>query len=426
MTTMESRLRQALDADRESYLRPLLELIAIDTQVLGHGIDGGREAQGQLYIENLLRSLGADVRRLPMTEGAVAEAISLWGEGNAGHVYDDRWNVLGRFGGRGGPSLLFNGHVDTMPPGERADWSFDPHGAHVSDGRVWGLGANDMKGGLMAALMAPRLVREAGFTLPGDVTVLSVVDEEGGGNGTLGALMEGVTADGAVVCEPTSLAVTGAHMGFLFFRVDVTGRALHSGSKWLGVNAIEKAMILIEALQDLERRWLMEHRHPLLPPPTINVGVIEGGTAGSTVPDRCTFRLCLHYLPSMERDKVVADVEEALRLRSRGDAWLAENPPRTAIYQEGRPFEMDLSHPFVETVRGCVEAATQRRAVVNGSPAGNDARLLRNIGKMPTVIVGPGPLANCHRPDEWLPLEEYFQSIVAYAMLILEWGGRRK
>ena len=87
---------------------------------------------------------------------------------------------------------------------------------------------------------------------------------------------------------------------------------------------------------------------------------------------------------------------------------------------------MDLSHPFVETVRGCVEAATQRRAVVNGSPAGNDARLLRNIGKMPTVIVGPGPLANCHRPDEWLPLEEYFQSIVAYAMLILEWGGRRK
>ncbi len=423
---MESRLCGIVNDDREGFLRPLLDLIAIDTQVLGHGVEGGRERAGQEYLEGLLRSLGAEVTRQPLDESLIDEGMRLWGEGNRGHNYEGRWNVIGRFGGLGGPSLLFDGHVDTMPPGDRADWTFDPHEPRIADGRIYGLGANDMKGGLMAAVMALRLLRKAGLELPGDVTILSVVDEEGGGNGTLAAMVGGVKADSAVVCEPTSLAVTRAHMGFLFFRVDVFGRALHSGSKWLGVSAIEKAILLIEALHDLEHRWLMEHRHPLLPPPTLNVGVIEGGTAGSTVPDHCAFKLCLHYLPSMDRDDVVRQVEGTLALRSQGDSWLRENPPRVFIYQEGRPFEMEEAHPFVEVVRESVEAATGRKAVVDGSPAGNDARLLRNIGKMPAVIVGPGPLANCHMPDEWLPLGDYLESIVAYAMLILKWGGRQQ
>ena len=110
--------------------------------------------------------------------------------------------------------------------------------------------------------------------------------------------------------------------------------------------------------------------------------------------------------------------------RSAGDAWLAAHPPRWEITQEGRPFEMDRNHPLVEILRSAAADALEREVPVVGSPAGNDARLLRNIGGMPTAILGPGPLENCHMPDEWLPVEEYLGCILAYATLILEWGGR--
>ena len=414
-------LRRTLAERREEYLARLTDLMARDTRVLDHGVGGGREAAGQEYLEELLTRMGARVEREPLEEEAIREGMRLHGEGNPGHDLTDRWNLSALFPGGSGPSLLFDGHVDTMPPD---GWTRDPLTPSVEGGRLYGLGACDMKGGLMAACMAVKLLKDTGIPLPGDVKILSVADEEGGGNGTLCALMRGHRAEGALVCEPTSGALTVAHMGFLFFRVTVSGVSLHSGEKWKGVNAIEKAVLLMEALRDLEHRWLLEHRRPLLPPPNINVGVIEGGTAGSTVPDRCSFTLCLHYLPGMDRDEVVREVEEALMRRSAGDAWLADHPPRWEITQEGRPFEMDRNHPLVEILRSAAADALEREVPVVGSPAGNDARLLRNIGGMPTAILGPGPLENCHMPDEWLPVEEYLGCILAYATLILEWGGR--
>lgn len=418
------RLREVLDSRKDEYLAPLMDLVTLDTRDIGHGIAGGLEKNGQDYLEPLLKKMGAEVLLEPMEESQIIEGKKAYGEGNPGHDYTDRYNLVATFKGQGGRSILFDGHVDTMPPGDRKRWSFDPLKPEMRDGKLYGLGSCDMKGGLMASIMAVRLLQDAGFDLPGDVKILSVVDEEGGGNGTLAAMVNGHRADAAVVCEPTGVAITRAHMGFVFFSVVTRGVALHSGTKWRGVNAIEKAMVLIRALNDMEHEWLMKYRHPLLPPPTLNVGVIEGGTAGSTVPDRCEFKFCLHYLPgAMDRDQVVHEVFERILTRSGGDGWLAENPPEISIYQEGRAFEMEEDHPFVDAVRESVASATGGNPLVNGSAAGNDARLLKNIGNMPTVILGPGPLENCHMPDEWLPVDEYFACILAYAHLILNWTG---
>lgn len=418
------RLQQTMEAHRDEYLTPLLDLVGLDTQDIGHGIDGGREKNGQEYLERLLVDMGAEVVREPLEENQIEEGIARYGEGNPGHDYRDRYNLIATFKGQGGRSILFDGHVDTMPPGDLKRWSLDPHKPEIRDGKLYGLGACDMKGGLMASIMAVKLLQDGGYDLPGEVKILSVVDEEGGGNGTLAAMVNGHRADAAVVCEPTDGAITRAHMGFVFFSVTTRGVALHSGTKWRGVNAIEKAMLLIDELNVMEHEWLMKYRHPLLPPPSLNVGVIEGGTAGSTVPDRCEFKFCLHYLPgSMDRDSVVREVRERLLTRSKGDVWLAANPPEITIYQEGRAFEMEEDHPFVDIVRASVTDGTGRFSVVNGSAAGNDARLLKNIGGMPTVILGPGPLENCHMPDEWLPLDQYFECIRTYAHLILTWTG---
>jgi acetylornithine deacetylase len=210
-------------------------------------------------------------------------------------------------------------------------------------------------------------------------------------------------------------------MGFIFFSVEVSGIALHSGSKWNGVNAIEKAAILMDALGELERRWLMTRRHPLLPPPTLNIGVISGGTAGSTVPDKCVFKLCLHYHPAMGRDLTAREVTDAIMTRAAGDEWLRSHPPKIEIYQAGGAFEMETGHEFVKTASLCVESVKGAAPALYGSPAGNDARLLRNIGGMPTVVMGPGQMAQCHSIDEYVEVKDFLAYIEIYARLILEW-----
>ncbi len=377
---IRERLRQTLEARKNEYLNNLKKLIAQDTQVIGHGIDGGKEENGQAFIEKILKEMGASVSREPVTEEIIQRGLSEFSEGNPGHNYTDykRDNLAGRFKGGKGRSLIFNGHVDTMPAGEISLWETDPWTPTEKSGKIYGLGSADMKGGLMASVMAVKLLQDAGIDLPGDVTILSVVDEEGGGNGSLAAMLAGHRADAAVVCEHTADSLIVAHMGFIFFQVDVSGVALHSGRKWDGVNAIDKAVLLMQALKDLENKWLLKYKHPLLPPPNLNVGVISGGSAGSTVPDLCTFKLCLHYQPNVQTyDSVVKEVTEALLLRSQGDEWLKDNPKLAAVGD--KVTDKDITEALERLATQTAEKKEVSRAIKEGDEAtidfvGKDAK----------------------------------------------------
>lgn len=421
---MGEQLSKVLDEHKDEYLGYLKDLLRIDTEDIGHGIEGGRELKGQIYLENLLKSMGAEVKKEEVKEETIMHGVDKYCEGNLGHNYEERYNLITQFKGDSkGKSILFDGHVDTMPPGDLNLWHTNPFEPVVKDGKLYGLGSSDMKAGLMASIMAVKLLKDAGIGLPGDVKILSVIDEEGGGNGTLSAVLNGNKADAAVICETSEHELITAHMGFIFFKVKVKGKALHSGSKWNGVNAIEKAIILIQALQDMEHKWLMKYKHPLLPPPTLNVGVIEGGVAGSTVPDECVFKLCLHYLPGvMSYESVVNEVKSTLLLRAQGDEWLIKNPPEISIYQTGGAFEMDTDEEFVKVAKETMESVTNRAVRIKGATSGNDARLLKNIGNMPTVVLGPGSLEQCHSPNEYILLDEYYRFILIYANLILNWA----
>ena len=421
---MIDRLKQALEAHRDEYLQPLLDLLRLDTHCIGHGIEGGLEKAGQDYVAKLLGDMGAEVRVAPMREDDIRKAIERHHDGNPGHDYTDRANVYGRFAGGGGRSIMFNGHMDTMPAAVEL-WHTDPWTPVVRDGKLYALGAADMKSGIMASIMAVRLLRDAGVELPGDVLISSVADEEGGGNGSIAAAIQGERADAVVVCEGTNYELIAAHMGFVFFRVEVEGRAVHSGIKWQGVSAIEKAMKLIAALDELEHGWLLRYKHPLLPAPNLNVGTIHGGTAGSTTAGTCAFELCIHYLPGqMSYEQVVGEVEAALDRACRGDAWLDEHRPKTSIYQSGNAFEMDLDHPFTQAFRASWAASHGREVPVVGSPAGCDSRTWRNIAGCPTLQYGPGELSQCHSVDEHIELDMYYDAILTYAALILEWCGK--
>lgn len=417
---MDSLLKDTLIKNKDKYIKPFLDLVSIDTHVIGHGIDGGKEKEGQLYIKKLLEDLGGTVELQQMTEETIELALEKYNEGNLGHNYEDRFNLIASFKGREDKTLLFNGHVDTMPAERLEDWSIDPLKPQIIDGKIYGIGAADMKGGLMASMMAVKLLKDCNIELPVNVKILSVVDEEGGGNGTIHALTRGVEADAAVVCEPSDSNIIVAHMGFIFFEVEVSGIALHSGKKWEGVSAIEKSIKLINALNELEHKWLMKYKHKRLAAPTINVGVIKGGSAGSTVPDKCVFKMCIHYLPEiMSYESVKEDVINTINLCSSGDEYLRNNPPKYSIYQAGGGFEMDESHPFVDKVKRVYRDVTNREGALTGSFAGNDARSFRKIAQMPTVILGPGNLEQCHSINEYLLEEEYLKYILIYAELIL-------
>lgn len=421
------RLKELLEQNKEEYIRYLKELVAIDTHCLGHGIAGGLEKEGQEYMIRLFQAMNADrIKEDPLTEETILKCLNEYQEGNPGHNQENRFNVYATFKGNGGRSLLFNGHIDTMPAGNEKEWKYPPHQPTIKDGKLYGLGSTDMKGGLLASVMAVKLLKDAGIPLPGDVTIASVCDEEGGGNGSIQAIMSGERADGVVVCEGTSDELIVAHMGFVFFRVEIEGKACQSGVKWRGVSAIDKAMKLIRELDEMEHRWLLTYKHPLLPAPNLNVGTIKGGTAGSTVAGKCQFEVCIHYIPKqMSHNQVVAEFMDVINRISDADPWLKDHKPVVTMYQAGGAYEME-EHPFVDSFREAYKKAREKEVKLVGSPAGCDSRLWRNIAKCPTIQFGPGNLEQCHAVNEYLSLDAYLQSILVYATLILSWGSREK
>ena len=422
---MTDILKMTMDEHKEEYLCYLKELITCDTQVLGHGIKGGREKSGQEYLEALFEKMDADaIVKDPMKEEIIQKALEIYKEGNPGHDQNDRYNLYADFHGSDrSRSLMFNGHIDTMPPGDVNEWLTPPHVATVRDGKLYGLGSADMKAGLMAGILSVKLLKDAGIELPCNVKITSVVDEEGGGNGSIQGAMNGQTADGIVVCEPTSSELVTAHMGFVFFKVEIEGKANHAGEKRLGVSAIDKAIKIIRGLEEMEHAWLLNYKHPLLPPPSLNVGTIHGGTAGSTVPGNCYFEVCVHYLPGLlSYETVYEEFTNVVNDIARSDVWMRDHMPVITMYQSGGACEEDVEAPLVQAMKEAYKAAVGREPKVVGTPAGDDCRIWKNIAGAQVIQYGPGNEEQCHSVNEYVEIEEFYKAILVYAQLILCWS----
>lgn len=416
-------LRETLAKNKDKYIRCLQDLVAIDTHVLGHGIDGGLERAGQEYLFGLLQNMGADIEFDPLQEKTVLECLQKYGEGNPGHNQDDRFNIYACFKGQArGKSLMFNGHIDVMPADDAKEWISPPFEPQIRDGKLYGRGSADMKAGLMAGIMAVQLLRDADLHFNGEVKISSVCDEEGGGNGSIQAVMSGQKADCVVVCEGTSDSLILAHMGFVFFRVEVDGLSCHSGDKKSGVSAIEKVLKLINALNEKEHEWLLHYKHDKLPPPNLNVGCIKGGSAASTVAGTCIFEICIHYLPEqMSHKQVVDEFIDVIDRTCVADKWLNKHRPRITMYQNGGAFSMNEDDASVQCFIDTYQSCRNKKLNITGSPAGCDSRLWQNIACCPTLQFGPGNLQQCHARDEWVSVQDYLDCILIYALFILNY-----
>ena len=194
-------IEETVEKNKQKYIDHLLKLVSIDTHDIGHGIEGGLEGNGQEYLMQVFEELNADkIEKDPLKEESILKCNELYGEGNTGHNYDNRFNVYAEIKGRSDKSLLFNGHIDHMPADNLENWKIDPLKPEVIDDKIVGLGVADMKAGLMAGIIGSMVLRDAGIDFPVTVKYASVCDEEGGGNGSLCAAMSGVKADAVVVC----------------------------------------------------------------------------------------------------------------------------------------------------------------------------------------------------------------------------------
>lgn len=424
--TDAAHLLAFIDSRREQSIQFLRKLVSFDSTFIDQGA-GGNELAVQQWLSAYLSEHGYETRLFEPDNNVIRN----WPDYNPGHEYKDRPNLVATLKGTGGGrSLILNGHVDTVPLGDRAQWAHDPLGGEIEDGLLYGRGTCDMKAGVGAMILAVEYLREAGFELKGDILIESVVDEEGGGNGTLACVAEGYTADAAIVTEPTSLHIRPASRGVFLLNIDVLGKATHAALKWTGVNAIEKAIRIIDGMRDLEHRWLAARKNPLLPSPTITLGRIEGGLAGAIVPGQCNMKWDVKYLPVefdpdgtervIDGETVRQEVEAWINTICAGDDWLREHPPVLDWYLHVRPHWTSPDHPLVSHLSGACQQVVGRN-VVSGMPSGADARILQNVGKIDTVIFGPGNLEQAHSIDEYVPVDQFEYAIRTLALAIYEW-----
>jgi acetylornithine deacetylase/succinyl-diaminopimelate desuccinylase family protein len=310
-----------------------------------------------------------------------------------------RPNVLARWSTGRRPVQLLTGHLDTVPVGQ--GWTRDPFGAEIHGGRLYGRGACDMKAGLAAMLSAVFDLRSRGLEPAGDVVLAAVVGEEEDSVGTLALLADGIEADRALLAEPTRLELVRANRGLVNFRLTVGGASAHASSPELGRNAIVAASHLVLELEAISAR-LAVSPHPRLGAPNLTVGTIHGGTRPYVVPDRCTLELDRRLNPGETAETARAEIDEAVSAVRLQLPWLKV---QVELGSEYLPFELDEGDGLVSAAAAAMRGAGLEPRI-GVWRAASDAGFLVQRAAIPCVLFGPGDIANAHRPDEFVELEE--------------------
>ena len=416
-------------AEVVGFLQELLRIPSVNPY-FENGSPGG-EAQVQELIGQRLAGLGARVERWEPDAEALAEYEGRPGY-YAGRDFRGRPNQAAILKGQGGGrSLLLTGHVDVVKPG--SGWTTDPFGGELRQGRVYGRGAVDMKGGLAAMVMAVEAVLGSGVKLAGDLLVGTVVDEEAGGMGTLAFVARGYRADAAILTESTDLKVAPLCRGILWGKLVVRGRSGHielPQGDWRqggAVDAIRLARYYLEQLDRLNADWALRKRHPYLPTPCqVFVAQVEAGEYPTAFANRAELTFNAQYLPE-ERDeqglgsRVKAEIEAFVAAVAQTDPWLQENPPRIEWLIDADCAETPADHEFV---RLCAHNLSELgiEPVIEGVSAHTDMGWFVNSG-IPTINFGGGRSRAAHQNDESIPVGELLDTTRMIALTILDWCG---
>jgi acetylornithine deacetylase len=437
ITPTQTRIVEVIEGMRDEIVNTLSEIVKIRS--ISPKFPGvvyeeflGNEGDVSRYLGKIYQEAGADP--------------DYW------EVEPQRTNVAAVYrGAGGGKSLIYNGHVDVVPPGQAEDWrSGDPFSGRIDTDRVWGRGTSDMKAGLVAQAYALAALGRLGIRLKGDLILEATVGEETMDHeaGVSSAIERGYRADAAVVSEPSgpdTLAISPLSSGMLWCDITVVGKRTHAamrgqsihaggGGPDIGVNAIDKGVMIFEAIRRLEQEWVFTKTHPefnaghfsLLP------GAIIGGTKGANaqipfmLADYLTIDYVVWYPPNEDPEAVKAEIEAHLEAFSQTDTWLRDNPPVVNWKQNWRANNPGLA---AENITRALERAHELAAVgtefagpasVNGFCAVYDATFLTESG-IPAISYGPGDVRMAHADDEYALIEELITATKAFALLAVDW-----
>ncbi len=328
--------------------------------------------------------------------------------------------VLRRPGTGAGRSLLLQSHLDTVPAPPTWTTAFTP----MIDGDfIVGRGACDAKGQVVAILLALQALQDAGVQLPGEVQAQFVIEEEIGGNGALALITQGHRADAVIIAEATGLHVHPASRGALWFRLRVTGRSAHMGRAHEGVNAIEKLAQLLPALRRYEAHLLAESQgQPLFTeyarPVQMNFGQFQAGEWPATVAGEAVLEGGVGFLPNKRLDDIKGELRQVIE--EAADDWTRGHYELDFPKLHNDAYAGDPDHPAVTTLVDSCRALGLAPQVL-GWNVSCDARLYHYRGRMPTLIFGPGDIADAHAVGEKIALPQVVQAAQALALMCLRW-----
>ena len=380
--------------DSERLTQILTDLVRIES-VNPQLVPGGSgELEIARYVVELLRRAGLEAR---------LEELG----GN-------RANAVGILRGRGGgPSLMLNGHLDTVGVAGMAE----PFSARVEGGRLYGRGAQDMKGGLAAALVAvERLARNG--PLRGDVILAAVADEEYKSAGTRALLDAGLRPDAAVVMEPTDLEIVTAHKGFAWADVETQGRASHGSRPEEGLDAILFMGRVLTEVERLEAELVARPAHAKLGHGSVHASLISGGQELSSYPAACRLSLERRLLPGEDSDTLARELRGMISRLSAQDPMFRAS---MTLGYSAPAYETSKESCVARTLAGCARRVMGREVAFGAQSFWTDAALLSAAG-IPAVLFGPGG-AGLHSAVEYVTLADVAQCAEALGECAREFCG---
>ncbi len=391
------------EAVRGDLLEDLSALIAINTSN-----PPGNELQGAKFVKQRM-----------IAAGAIGE-IQEFSPGRANAICRIPFSSPEK-----GPRLIFNTHLDVVPPGE-GQWRFPPFIATLADRRMYGRGACDAKGSLAAMMTAARMATGTAQHLRGELILTAVAAEETGGLGTQAWLMsqsKDLKPCLAVVGEPTELQVLIGHKGVSRRKVWVRGRSAHSSNPSRGRNAIYPIARLALFVQDLNRGLALKS-HPMLGPPMVSANLVRGGIKDNVIPDYCELHIDRRLLPGEGTDQIDRELREWVQRMAADDPSFQATVEISGVDKE--PTMIPPEEPIVKAILESKYEVTGRDDPPGGFIAATDMTFLVNRGRIPTVIFGPGSLDQTHAVDEFVEIDQLDTAVLVYARLISRILGGQK
>jgi acetylornithine deacetylase len=434
---------RAAAREREADLVALTtELIGFDTTARDLGDPARDERALQEHLAQRLRAAGAEVELVtygpgvPGSERQVPPALD----------FTDRPQLIARFRAAAAPepdgarALVFNGHVDAVSCEPVEAWTSDPLAAVVRDGRLYGRGACDMKGGVAAMVVAAEVLAALDVPLAGELVVNTVTDEEYCGAGAAACVAAGLRADAAIIPEPTTLQTWTGCRGILSPTITVAGRPGHAEvaqPHWRdggAVNAIDKMALVLEEVRALHADWQARpaHVHPLMSPPSIVTTMISGGEWWVSFPASCRATLDITYLPvQADADgfgtRVEAEVEAAVARACERDDWLAAHPPQVTWSVDLPPNEVAADTPVVASLARAAARCDRDEPRIATLDSWYDASNFTRIAGIPAVAFGPAgeldgrPIP--HTIDECVPVADLVATAETLALAAVDFLG---